>query len=329
MARSTQAQCNPFPYSDTNKRYYTYDYYLRQTFGQKCVKLPLDAGFTCPNLDGTCGTGGCIYCSGRGSGDFAPQATIPIAEQIRLQKQKMAHKWDVSACIAYFQAHTNTYAPLSVLREKYEEALSQEGIVGLNIATRADCLQEDVLAYLAELAERTVVTVELGLQSSDDATAMRIHRGHDFASFEKGYRALRTASNRIRICFHLIFGLLGEGDEEMLRTVRDTAMLHPDQVKIHLLHVLRGTALATMYENGMYVPLEREHYVRLVADALEWLPADIVIGRMTGDGMADALLAPLWSRRKIAVINDVDKLLYMRNTWQGKRWNAEQKKSNA
>lgn len=323
MAHLTQAQSNPFPYSDSNKRYYTYDYYLRQTFGRKCVKLSLDAGFTCPNLDGRCGYGGCIYCSGRGSGDFAPSPTLPIAEQIRLQKQRMAHKWDVSACIAYFQAHTNTYAPLAVLRETFEEALRQDGIVGLNLATRADCLEEDVLTYLSELAERTTVTVELGLQSSDDATAERIRRGHDFASFVRGYRALRNASDRLQVCFHLIFGLPGEGDTEMLRTVRDTAMLRPDQVKIHLLHVLRGTDLATMYECGLYQPLEREHYVRLVADALERLPPNTVIGRVTGDGMADELLAPLWSRRKLTVMNDVDRLLYMRNSWQGKRWNGD------
>ena len=178
MAKLTQAERNPYPYSDSNKRYYTYDYYLRHTFGAKCAKLPLDAGFTCPNIDGRCGTGGCIYCSGRGSGDFAPSDLLGIAEQIRMQKQMFARKWDVSHCIAYFQAHSNTYAPLSVLKARYEEALAQEGIVGLNIATRTDCLEPDVVEYLAALAERTVLTVELGLQSSNDATAKYINREH-------------------------------------------------------------------------------------------------------------------------------------------------------
>ena len=318
----TQAEQNPYPYSDTNKRYYTYDYYLRRTFGSKCAKLSLDAGFTCPNIDGRCGRGGCIYCSDRGSGDFAPDTAHSIAEQIALQKTVMAKKWDVSRCIAYFQAHTNTYAPLPVLKEKYEQALAEEGIVGLNIATRADCLEEDVVEYLAALAERTVLTVELGLQTSCDETAALINRGHDFATFCEGYRRLRAASDKIAISVHIIFGLPGESDEIMMQTVRDVAALHPDQVKIHLLHVLRGTQLAKHYERGDYQPLDREHYIRLVADALELLPPDVVIGRLTGDGAKDALLAPLWSLKKTTVINDIDKLLYARNSMQGAKWSG-------
>ena len=316
----TQVQSNPFPNSDTNKRYFTYDYYLRRTFGGKCAKLPLDAGFTCPNIDGRCGHGGCIYCSDRGSGDFAPEARLSIAEQIQRQKELFARKWDVSRCIAYFQAHTNTYAPLLLLKEKYEEALAQEGIVGLNIATRADCLPTDVVEYLNELAERTTLTVELGLQSSSDMTAARINRGHDFATFCRGFEALRRANPKIGICVHIIFGLPDEDDEAMMQTVRDVAALHPDQVKIHLLHVLRGTVLADLYEAGEYQPLERDRYISLVADALELLPPDVVIGRLTGDGAADDLLAPLWSRKKTTVINDIDKLLYARNSMQGIRY---------
>lgn len=315
-----QAESNPFLYSDSNKRYYTYDYYLRRTFGGKCAKLPLDVGFTCPNIDGKCGRGGCIYCSDRGSGDFAPVARLSVAEQIREQKELFARKWDVSRCIAYFQAHTNTYAPVTVLREKYEEALAQEGIVGLNIATRADCLPLAVVACLAELSRRTVLTVELGLQTSCDRTATLINRGHSFSDFCRGFESLRKASDKINICVHLIFGLPEENDDTMMQTVRDVAALHPDQVKLHLLHVLRGTALAKLYESGKYQPLERDRYIRLVADALELLPTDTVIGRLTGDGKADDLLAPLWSRKKTTVINDIDKLLYARNSWQGKRY---------
>lgn len=314
----TQAERNPYKYSDTNKRYQTYEYYLRHTFGGKVAKLPLDGGFSCPNLDGTCGTGGCIYCSGRGSGDFAPQAVLPIAEQIRLQKQMYARKWDVSRCIAYFQAHTNTYAPLSVLREKYETALAQDGIVGLNIATRADCLPADVVEYLAELAERTVLTVELGLQSSNDHTAELINRGHTFAQFCEGVDALRRANNKIQICTHLIFGLPEEDQNDMLRTVRDVARLRPEQVKIHLLHVLRNTLLADMLSDGRYQPMERGEYIDTVARALELLPPETVIGRLTGDGKVEDLLAPLWSLKKTTVINDLDKLLFERNMWQGR-----------
>ena len=315
----TQAQSNPFPHSDSNKRYYTYDYYLRETFGGKCAKLPLDAGLTCPNVDGRCGRGGCIYCSDRGSGDFAPRPTLSIQEQIRVQKEILSKKWDTSRCIAYFQAHTNTYAPADVLRRLYGEALREEGIVGLNIATRADCLPEEVLALLGELAEQTVLTVELGLQSSNDETARRINRGHTFATFCEGFSALRKAGKgKLRIGVHLILGLPGEGREEMLRTVRDVAALHPDEVKLHLLHVLRGTPLATLWERGEYHPMEREDYIRTVADALELLPPDTVIGRLTGDGMAEELLAPLWSRKKTTVINDIDKLLYQRSSHQGR-----------
>jgi radical SAM protein (TIGR01212 family) len=320
----TQAERNPFLYSDTNKRYHTYEYYLRHTFGGKCSKLPLDAGFTCPNKDGTCGVGGCIYCSDRGSGDFAPSAVLSIPEQIRLQKERFSKKWDVSRCIAYFQAYTNTYAPLPVLKEKYEAALAQEGIVGLNIATRADCLPDEVVGYLAELAERTVLTVELGLQSSNDRTAECINRGHTFEVFCEGVARLRRASSKIQICVHLILGLPGEDDETMLKTVADVAALHPEQVKIHLLHVLKGTALAELFEKGEYVPLERERYIRLVSSSLELLPPETVIGRLTGDGAAEDLLAPLWSMKKTTVINDIDKLLYATDSYQGRKWGSRE-----
>ncbi len=319
----TQREQNPYPFSDSNKRYYTYDYYLRHTFGTKCAKLPLDAGFSCPNLDGTCGFGGCIYCSGRGSGDFAPDPTLSVTHQIRLQREILSKKWDTSHAIAYFQAHTNTHAPLEVLRAKFEEALANPGIVGLNIATRADCLPPDVVAYLAELSRRTTLTVELGLQSSNDQTARLIRRGHDFATFRRGFAALRAADPHIGICVHIILGLPGERNEDMLQTVKDVAALHPDQVKLHLLHVLRGTTLGEMYEKGEYTPLSRERYITLVADALELLPPDTVIGRLTGDGMGSALLAPEWSRKKVTVINDIDKLLYARASYQGLRFSGE------
>ena len=319
----TQAQTNPYPFSDSNKRYQTYEYYLRRTFGRKVAKLPLDGGFSCPNLDGTCGTGGCIYCSGRGSGDFAPSAALSVAEQIRLQKQAFSKKWDVSACIAYFQAHTNTYAPLHVLREKFEEALAQEGIVGLNIATRADCLPDDVVEYLAELAERTVLTVELGLQSVHDRTAEFIHRGHTYGQFCQGVEKLRRASDKIGICVHLIFGLPGEDRSMMMESVRRVAELRPQQVKLHLLHVLKHTEMERQWKQGNYQPMERHDYIETVAEALELLPPDTVICRLTGDGKADDLLAPLWSMKKTTVINDLDKLLYARNTWQGKRYQGQ------
>lgn len=319
MKEKTQRTENPYRWTDTNKRYYTYDYYLRRTFGGKCAKIPIDAGFTCPNIDGRCGTGGCIYCSGRGSGDFAELPTLSVSEQYARVREKLSSKWSTERCIPYFQAHTNTDAPIERLRVLYEEALAQDGVVGLNIATRADCLGEGVPEYLAELAERTVLTVELGLQTVHDETAKKINRGHTFAEFEQGFSRLRAASPKIGICVHLIFGLPDETREMMMESICQVARLHPDQVKIHLLHIIKGTKMAEEYLRGNYRPLEKEEYVSLVADAIELLPEDIVIARLTGDGMADELLAPDWSRKKVSVINDIDKLLYARNSWQGKK----------
>lgn len=313
-----QADINPFVNSETNKRYYTYDYWLKKTFGGKCMKLPLDAGFTCPNIDGKCSVGGCIYCSSRGSGDFAQEATMSIKEQLQTTKDQLSAKWKTDRCIPYFQAHTNTYAPLSVLKEKYEEALAFPGVVGMNIATRADCLPDDVVEYLSKIAERTTLTVELGLQTVHDGTAFTINRGHTFEEFVAGYNKLRAASDKINICVHLIFGLPNEDKEMMLQSVKTLAKMRPNQVKFHLLHVIEGTALAKMYLDGEYTPMEREEYIDVVCEALTLMPKDTVIGRITGDGMQDSLLAPDWSRRKTAVINDIDKRMFEQNLFQGK-----------
>ena len=316
--KEKQTKINPFVNSDSNKRYYTYDYYLKKTFGGKCVKIPLNAGFSCPNVDGRCGYGGCIYCSSSGSGDFAESAELPIAEQFERIRKKLSSKWSVERYIPYFQARTNTYAPLPVLKEKFEAALSLDGVVGMNIATRADCLEDDVVAYLAELAERTTLTVELGLQTVHDGTAEFINRGHSYSDFLEGYHKLRAANPKINICVHLIFGLPNENEKMMMETAKEVASLAPDMVKIHLLHVLRGTKLAKIYQSGEYVPLEKDEYVRLVAQALQYFDKDTVIARVTGDGMKDDLLAPLWSLKKVSVINDIDKYLFENNMWQGK-----------
>ncbi len=322
-SRPTQREENPFPHSDSHKRYYTYDYWLRETFGGKCAKIPLDAGFTCPNIDGRCGHGGCIYCSPRGSGDFAESALLPLREQYERGVATLSRKWSVERCIPYFQAHTNTYAPARHLRRIYDEVLTFPHVVGVNIASRADCLPPDTVAYLAELADRTTLTVELGLQTAHDTTAARINRGHTYADFVEGYTRLREASPRIHTCIHLIFGLPDESEEDMLDTVRAVAALHPHQVKIHLLHVLRNTALAETYEGGEYIPMERERYIDTVVRALELLPPDTVVARLTGDGAAADLLAPMWSRAKMAVINDIDGELYRRKTVQGSKYKQQ------
>ncbi len=325
----TEAERNPFPFSDTNKRYYTYDYFLRRRYGGKVAKLTLDAGMSCPNIDGTCGVGGCIYCSGRGSGDFAASAALSLAEQAEVARAHLAGKWPVERCIPYLQAHTNTYAPVEVLRAKYAEAMAIPGAVGLSVATRADCLGEDVVALLGEVAAQTDLTVELGLQSAHDETAVRINRGHSWAQFCDGYSRLREAVPSAFICVHLIFGLPGEDVEMMRESVRRLAVLRPDGVKIHLLHVLRGTRLGEEYLAGRYVPMAREDYLAAVCDALELLPPETVICRLTGDGAAADLLAPDWSRRKMGVLNDIDKLMRARSTVQGAKFVQDAQEKSA
>lgn len=315
--KKTQRDENPYINSDTNKRYFTYEYYLRRRFGRKLARIPLDMGLTCPNIDGRCGVGGCIYCSSRGSGDFVEDSTQSLREQYEEGRKKLSSKWDTSSCIAYFQAHTNTYAPLDFLAERFEQTLEFDGVCAMNIATRADCLDEDVCKYLADLAERIPLTVELGLQSSSDKTAEIINRGHSFSEFCEGYQRLRRASDKIEICVHIIIGLPGEGEEEVLRTARDVADLAPEQVKIHLLHVIRGTVMEQIYNRGEYIPLSKEEYVSLAVKVLEILPRDTVIARITGDGYPDDLVAPEWSRKKVSVINDIDKLMYEKKTYQG------------
>jgi radical SAM protein (TIGR01212 family) len=234
----------------------------------------------------------------------------------------LARKWPTERCIPYFQARTNTYAPAHILRPIFEESLTWPAVVGLNIATRADCLPPDTVALLGELSERTVLTVELGLQTANDKTAAAINRGHSFADFLEGYSRLRRDAPRALTCVHLIFGLPDEDETDMLDTVRRVAELRPDQVKIHLLHVLRGTALGDMYEAGRYIPMDREAYVSTVVKAIELLPPETVMARLTGDGAAADLLAPLWSRRKREALNAIDKALALANTWQGRLFKA-------
>ncbi|HIX92131.1 MAG TPA: TIGR01212 family radical SAM protein [Firmicutes bacterium] len=314
---SSQRDTNPFPYSDSNKRYYTYDYFLRQKFGQKCAKLPVDAGFTCPNRDGSRGFGGCIYCSERGSGDFCNKNQT-ITEQLESSFKMMRQKWAGALGIAYFQAFTNTYAPCDVLRSKYEEALRVPDIVGLDIATRADCLEQSTVEYLAELAERTYLTVELGLQTVHDRTAKIINRGHTFAEFLDGYTRLRNASPKINIAVHLINGLPNEDTGMMLESARKVASLRPDMVKLHLLYIVEGTRLCELYRAGEVDCLTLDEYTDILVGQLELLPPETVIGRVTGDAPGDSLSAPLWSKKKLVVMNTLDQKLYERNTWQGR-----------
>ncbi len=305
-----------FKYSLDNKRYHTWNYHLQNKFGCKVFKVSLNAGFTCPNIDGSKGVGGCIYCSSSGSGDFAGNPCEDITEQFEEVKQKMLRKWSKAKYIPYFQAHTNTYAPVHLLREKFEPVLALPDVVGISIATRADALEDDVLEYLKELSERTYLVVELGLQSVFDETGEKINRCHTYAEFLEGYNKLKNLG--INVCVHLIMGLPGENREMMLESVRRTAELKPHTIKLHLLHVLKGTPLADMYERGEFNTLTREEYVDIIVDALEIIPEDIIIQRLTGDGGRDSLIAPLWSLKKFCVLNEIDKEMVRRNTYQGR-----------
>lgn len=308
---------NKFKYSLDNKRYHTWNYHLHEKFGCKVFKVALNGGFTCPNLDGTKGRGGCIYCLS-GSGDFAGDPAHDILTQFEEIKAKMHLKWSEAKYIPYFQANTNTYAPAAVLRKRFEPVLSQPNVVGISIATRADCLAEDVLEYLSELNERTYLIVELGLQTIHDKTGELINRCHTYADFLEGYNKLKERN--INVCVHLIDGLPFETREMMLESAKAVAALKPHCVKLHLLHVLKGTRLAEMYERGEFRTLTMGEYVETVVDQLELFSEETVIQRVTGDGGWSTLIAPKWSLKKFVVMNEIDKLMVRRDTYQGCRF---------
>ncbi|WP_279621635.1 TIGR01212 family radical SAM protein [Listeria monocytogenes] len=309
-------QTNPFVYSNDNKRYHTWNYYLREEFGQKTYKVALDGGFDCPNRDGTVAHGGCTFCSAAGSGDFAGNRALDLKVQFQQVRDKMQTKWKDGKCIAYFQAFTNTHAPVAELREKFENVLNEPGVVGLSIATRPDCLPDDVVEYLAELNERTYLWLELGLQSAHDETGRLINRAHDYDCYVEGVRKLQK--HNIRICTHIINGLPKETPEMMMETTRKVVESGVDGIKIHLLHLLKGTPMVEDYKKGDLEFLTRDGYVNLVADQLEILPPEMVIHRITGDGGVDDLIGPVWSLNKFEVLNAIDAELVRRDSWQGK-----------
>ena len=298
-----------------NKPYRSLNAYYREIFGRKTAKISLDGGFTCPNRDGTCGTRGCLFCSAGGSGDFAENAALSIAEQIENGKKQTADKWKDPAYIAYFQAFTNTYAPVEELRRKYEEALTCEGVEGISIATRADCLPNDVLDLLSELNQKTKLWVELGLQTADEDSAKFIRRGYPLRVFEKAVYDL--AERDIPVIVHVILGLPGESRETILKTIDCINHLPVQGIKLQLLHVLSDSDLADIYEAGNYTPLTKEEYISLTGDCIAHLREDIVIHRLTGDGDKNTLLAPLWSLRKRDVLNSLHKYLKENNIRQG------------
>lgn len=284
-------------------RIYTLNQYLRDTFGQKLYKIALDGGFTCPNRDGTIDTRGCIFCSGSGSGEFAGDCTMSITQQIERGKEQVRKKIKNGRYIAYFQAFTNTYAPVGKLRSLYMEAINHKDIAVLSIATRPDCLPDEALDLLCECNQIKPVWVELGLQTINPSTAAYIRRGYPLSVYDDAVRRLKACG--IEVITHVILGLPGESRRDMLDTVSYVGRSHADGIKLQLLHVIRGTDLEKDYREGKFETLTFESYVELVADCIALLPENMVIHRMTGDGDKRTLVAPMWSTDKKRVLNAI------------------------
>lgn len=306
---------NQFQYSNTNKRYYTLDYFYKQKFQSKVFKISLNAGFTCPNIDGKVGTGGCIYCSNLGSGDFAGNEKDDLVKQFNAVKNKMEQKWSTGKYIGYFQAHTNTYAPISILKQKYETILALENVIGLSIATRPDAITEECMGYLEELSKKTYLTIELGLQTIHENTSKFINRCHTLECFETCVKNLRKRN--INVVVHIMNGLPNETKEMMLETTNYLNHLDIQGIKIHMLHILKHTALGFLYQQKPFPILTREQYVEIVCNQLEHLRPDIVIHRITGDPDPNELIEPIWLCKKFCVLNEIDKEFARRNTYQG------------
>lgn len=308
---------NDFIYSNTNKRYHTLDYFYKNKFGSKVFKVSLNAGFTCPNIDGTKGIGGCIYCSSSGSGEYGGNPKDDLIKQFNEVKEIMLNKWPNAKYIGYFQAHTNTYAPLEILKEKYETILNLDNVIGLSIATRPDSITEECLDYLEELSKKTYLTIELGLQTIHEKTSILINRCHDLKTFEDMVNKLRQRN--INVVVHIINGLPYETKDMMLETVKYLNKLDIQGIKIHMLSVLKNTKLESLYKQENLKILTREQYIDIVCDQLELLRPEIVINRITGDPKVSDLIEPNWLIKKTTILNDIDKELVRRNSYQGKR----------
>lgn len=303
---------------DPTKRYHSWNYALRQEFGGKIFKVPVDGGFDCPNRDGTVAHGGCTFCSVSGSGDMivAPEEPLPV--QFQKEIDMMHQKWPhVDQYIVYFQNFTNTHAPIEVIKERFEQVINLPGVVGLSVGTRPDCLPDDVVEYLAELNQRLYLWVELGLQTTFEQTSRQINRAHDYATYVEGVAKLRA--HGIRVCTHLINGLPGETPEMMLENVRRTILDSDIQgIKLHLLHLMRNTRMLRDYHEGRLQLMTREEYVQVICDQLEMIPSEIIIHRLTGDAPWDSLVGPMWSLKKWEVLNAIDQEMIRRDSYQGK-----------
>lgn len=306
---------NNFPYTNSNKRYHTLDYFYKQRFGTKVCKISLNAGFTCPNIDGTLSSKGCIYCSKSGSGEYGGNPKEDLIKQFSEIKKIMDKKWPNSKYIGYFQARTNTYAPIKTLKEKYETILSLDNVVGLSIATRPDAITDECLDYLEKLNKKTFLTIELGLQTIHEKTSKLINRCHDLNCFEDMVKKLKKRN--IFTVVHIINGLPYETKEMMIKTVKYLNNLQIDGIKIHMLSILKDTPLEKLYKIKPFHILTKEEYIDIVISQLEYLNPKIVIQRLTGDPMKNQLIEPYWTTKKIDVLNNIDKEMVKRNTYQG------------
>lgn len=310
---------NNFKYSNSNKRYHTLDYYYKNRFNEKIFKVSLNANFSCPNIDGNIGYGGCIYCSKTGSGEFAGNKEDEIEKQFLEVKETMLKKWPKAKYIGYFQARTNTYAPVETLRKLHDKILSQEDVIGLNISTRPDSITDECLEYLNTLNKKTYLTIELGLQTINPKTTKLINRCHSLECFEEMVNKLRQKN--IDVVVHIINGLPYETKEDMLNTIKYLNKLDIQGIKIHMLSILKDTTLAYLYEKDKFHVLTKDEYVDIVIDQLELLRPEIVIHRITGDPKIDDLIEPTWLVKKFCVLNDIDKEMVKRNSYQGKKLN--------
>ena len=310
-----------FVFSNTNKRYHTLDYYYKEKFHSKVFKISLNAGFSCPNLDGTVGFGGCIYCSKTGSGEFAGCKEDSLKQQFDNIKKIMLKKWPSGKFIGYFQARTNTYADVNILKKLYETVLSFDNVIGLNIATRPDSISEECLDYLTELNKKTYLTIELGLQTTNDKTAKLINRCHTLECFESMVKKLRERN--IDVVVHIINGLPYETKEDMLNTVKYLNTLDIQGIKIHMLSILKDTPLEKLYQQKKFKVLNKEEYIDIVIEQLELLRPEIVIHRITVDHKVEDLIEPNWLIKKFCVLNDIDKEMVRRQSYQGKKANKK------
>ena len=310
---------NKFKYSNTNKRYHTLDYYYKNRFNEKIFKVSLNANFSCPNIDGTVGYGGCIYCSKTGSGEFAGNKEEAIEKQFIEVKETMLKKWPKAKYIGYFQARTNTYAPVETLRKLHNKVLAQKDVIGINISTRPDSITDECLDYLEELNKKTYLTIELGLQTTNPKTTKLINRCHSLECFEE--MVIKLRKRNIDVIVHIINGLPYETKEDMLNTAKYLNNLDIQGIKIHMLSILKDTPLEYLYKKDNFHILTKEEYVDIVIDQLELLRPEIVIHRITGDPKIDDLVEPTWLTKKFCVLNDIDKEMVRRNSYQGKKLN--------